>query len=619
MLVPLVTLPATRPAPLPHSGARPLAGADVAVFASVLASMDPSAATTPDGARVQDPLASEDGRSTGEGVSGTAEQSTPKSADGSAEDAAPVAPALVAGQRIEESPMAEWRDAETETLPEGVFTILPDAPSVQGETFDTAQGDVDRPGHQDPSVLPAQMPVDRPVAVDQTGSTMPAPAVLSKASAGDREGLTLSVDAPSLDPEREVLPVEAGTWKALPSIPSFEVLAAPIVPLHGKVPVQMGEAFDADTPYRATVTAVMAPELATRMQIDTEAGAVAPSPAGLADMPANKLPTAPSKAAAPQNAAPSKATFPNEPLQAMSRRISQNGPSAFRHVADLSLPEPRRPDQPVARAPMLPLTGIAVSSTAPDVGAPVLGEAPAAFAAEEAVAETSSGTPQPAAPMPGGPASMPLGIGHAPLSELRSSAGRAELRAAYDGVFRPAPQLPVASRMAEADSAAPPAGVFVVTPSQVPEQASLPGQLMPSAPRSDPLPLPLQALVRGLRDADSPVVEITLSPRELGKVLMRLTLADGAPVLNVQADRAETQELIRRNIDQLLQDFRAQGFDGVSVTMGDPRGQRRGAGLIPQALADHLPVSSEEVAHPAEGQQPGTRHVQMHGALDLRL
>ncbi|WP_413876681.1 flagellar hook-length control protein FliK [Albidovulum sp.] len=73
-------------------------------------------------------------------------------------------------------------------------------------------------------------------------------------------------------------------------------------------------------------------------------------------------------------------------------------------------------------------------------------------------------------------------------------------------------------------------------------------------------------------------VELTLSPEELGRVRMMLSTHDGALTLSIQADRPETIDLMRRHIDQLVQDFRDLGFTDVSFSFSRddtaPGGQR---------------------------------------------
>ena len=68
-------------------------------------------------------------------------------------------------------------------------------------------------------------------------------------------------------------------------------------------------------------------------------------------------------------------------------------------------------------------------------------------------------------------------------------------------------------------------------------------------------------------------VEIALSPQELGRVRMSITTEDGAVTVNILAERADTLDLMRRNIEQLGQSFRSMGYDQISFSFG--QGMRR--------------------------------------------
>ncbi|MEL7116941.1 MAG: flagellar hook-length control protein FliK, partial [Pseudomonadota bacterium] len=64
------------------------------------------------------------------------------------------------------------------------------------------------------------------------------------------------------------------------------------------------------------------------------------------------------------------------------------------------------------------------------------------------------------------------------------------------------------------------------------------------------------------------VIEIALKPEELGRVRMLITLADGALQVSLAAERPETADLMRRNLDILAQDFRELGYQDVSFDFG---------------------------------------------------
>ncbi|OCX63401.1 hypothetical protein BFP70_12165 [Thioclava sp. SK-1] len=73
---------------------------------------------------------------------------------------------------------------------------------------------------------------------------------------------------------------------------------------------------------------------------------------------------------------------------------------------------------------------------------------------------------------------------------------------------------------------------------------------------------------------DGPV-EISLSPEELGKVRLVLQSSDSSMTVLVQAERPETLDLMRRNIDQLSKDMRALGYSDVSFSFSDSNQNRQ--------------------------------------------
>lgn len=73
---------------------------------------------------------------------------------------------------------------------------------------------------------------------------------------------------------------------------------------------------------------------------------------------------------------------------------------------------------------------------------------------------------------------------------------------------------------------------------------------------------------------DGPV-EVSLSPEELGRVRLSLQAAEGGMVVQIVAERSETLDLIRRNIDLLAQELKEQGYLDLHFSYGDGQtGQR---------------------------------------------
>ncbi|MCT4557790.1 MAG: flagellar hook-length control protein FliK [Pelagimonas sp.] len=61
-------------------------------------------------------------------------------------------------------------------------------------------------------------------------------------------------------------------------------------------------------------------------------------------------------------------------------------------------------------------------------------------------------------------------------------------------------------------------------------------------------------------------VEIRLNPEELGTVRMQLTQGENGLTVHIITERAETQDLMKRHIDQLARDLADAGFEGASFS-----------------------------------------------------
>lgn len=114
------------------------------------------------------------------------------------------------------------------------------------------------------------------------------------------------------------------------------------------------------------------------------------------------------------------------------------------------------------------------------------------------------------------------------------------------------------------------------------------------------------------------MVEITLAPEELGKVRMTLHAADGGITVAVQADRPDTLDLMRRNIDSLARDFRDLGYADISFSFGDQSEHRQThsepAPFTPESRESETPVRFQSASLAL---QPQLRDATQ--GLDLRI
>ncbi|AMY68060.1 flagellar hook-length control protein FliK [Frigidibacter mobilis] len=123
-----------------------------------------------------------------------------------------------------------------------------------------------------------------------------------------------------------------------------------------------------------------------------------------------------------------------------------------------------------------------------------------------------------------------------------------------------------------------------------------------------------QLAAAAARFPDRPV-ELTLSPEELGRVRLTLATSEVGLVLAVTAERPETLDLMRRNIDQLARDFREIGFSDLSFSFTQQDRRPQGS---PQADAPPEPAPPAAAA-PSGGRIPGPARPAPTGGLDLRI
>jgi len=119
------------------------------------------------------------------------------------------------------------------------------------------------------------------------------------------------------------------------------------------------------------------------------------------------------------------------------------------------------------------------------------------------------------------------------------------------------------------------------------------------------------------RVADGPV-ELTLAPEELGRVRLTLHTSEAGITVAIHAERPETLDLMRRNIDLLARDFRDQGYASIAFDFGNDSRRQNDQPMTASA------ATRQDTTEPAnrEGLAPdlrvsGTRQPQ--GGLDLRM
>jgi flagellar hook-length control protein FliK len=121
-----------------------------------------------------------------------------------------------------------------------------------------------------------------------------------------------------------------------------------------------------------------------------------------------------------------------------------------------------------------------------------------------------------------------------------------------------------------------------------------------------------QQITTALTTSQGRTTEIALNPEELGRVRLTLSVGDGGVTLVVSAERPETNELLRRHIDVLAQEFRAIGYDTVSFSFDSDGSDAASTHPDEVADTDHIPTDKDVTENPASS-------VLSSGGLDLRL
>jgi hypothetical protein len=143
------------------------------------------------------------------------------------------------------------------------------------------------------------------------------------------------------------------------------------------------------------------------------------------------------------------------------------------------------------------------------------------------------------------------------------------------------------------------------------------GATTPIAMAPQPVPVHVNALAAQITtyasQGQAGTVELALAPEELGKIKLILTPDGDNLRVVIQAERAETMELLRRSTDGLLADMRQSGFANTSLSFG-------GWGDGDDA-ADQRNKQSHAVLLNTEPEQP-TPHqiiIRKTSGLDLRV
>ena len=135
------------------------------------------------------------------------------------------------------------------------------------------------------------------------------------------------------------------------------------------------------------------------------------------------------------------------------------------------------------------------------------------------------------------------------------------------------------------------------------------------APRIETAARPvITQLVHAAKAAVDGVIEVKLSPEELGRVRLVMTTGEAGMNVLVTAERPETLDLLRRNIDQFATDLAEQGFTDLSFSFSDDTTEDQQRDFSERGSGE-----TEVSLQPLTVDERDTNSISSDGRLDLRL
>ncbi len=128
-------------------------------------------------------------------------------------------------------------------------------------------------------------------------------------------------------------------------------------------------------------------------------------------------------------------------------------------------------------------------------------------------------------------------------------------------------------------------------------------------------PTVVQQIAAALTQSGGQSTQIALNPEELGRVRISLSSSESGLVVHIMAERSETADLMRRNIDSLLKDFSDLGYENPSFDF-QQGGQQSGDDT---SSAHSQPPSSPRAEVTIAAHDVPQRNVTAQGGLDLKL
>lgn len=135
-------------------------------------------------------------------------------------------------------------------------------------------------------------------------------------------------------------------------------------------------------------------------------------------------------------------------------------------------------------------------------------------------------------------------------------------------------------------------------------------------------PSMMTQLVEIARAAQDKPVHVSLNPEELGRVRMSVTTAETGVTLLIVAEKPETLDLMRRNMDQIAREMANAGFTDLQLSFGEGQGSTTSENNdeTPAGQRDGINIEVEDATAAATDEVVVQQSTVTHdGSLDLRL
>ena len=133
-----------------------------------------------------------------------------------------------------------------------------------------------------------------------------------------------------------------------------------------------------------------------------------------------------------------------------------------------------------------------------------------------------------------------------------------------------------------------------------------------------PRPLPadtIPALLHSMRTAASDMVELVMTPSDLGHLRFEMVKTGDHLHITLTVERPETLELLRRNSEPVLADFRQAGYAGATFSFGQGASGGQPQTPAPPNAAPQTAPPPRDAPAPPLSSEPGLQGT----GLDLRL